>query len=157
MTVSGRDTSLIWALRALVMLTILAGLERSASDDCRAAVPPAPLQLQMAHALRAATRPGEMVVADDQYVAGLAGRTVPAQLVDTSQVRIVASYRQAWYRSPWSLTAGQVERLMTRAQVRVILFASGRFDLVPGLRAWVDAHFQPVARFGDGRTLYRGT
>jgi hypothetical protein len=98
----------------------------------------------MASALRAATLPQDLVATDDQYVAGLADREVPPQLVDTSMVRIVSGY----------LTASQLESIITQLDVRVILFASGRFYLIPGFSAWVEANYTKIADFGDGNALY---
>ena len=100
--------------------------------------------VEMASALRAATLPGDLVASDDQYIAGLADRNVPPELVDTSQVRILSGY----------LSASQLESLITRYDVRVILFASGRFDMIAGFRSWVEANFTQIASFGDGRALY---
>ena len=93
---------------------------------------------------RASTAPGDIVVTDDQYVAGLADRDVPPELVDTSQVRLQSDY----------LTRQQLEDLITREDIRVILFASGRFDLIPGFRAWVEARYTAVATFDNNHTLY---
>ena len=101
-------------------------------------------QRQMASALRAETLPQDQIVTDDQYIAGLADRTVLPQLVDTSQVRIASGY----------LTAQQLESAITKADARVILFASGRFDGVPGFREWVRENYTQAIDFGDGRALY---
>lgn len=111
----------------------------------QAAARPVPQNVaQLAAALRAATVPGDLVVTDDQYVAGLADRTVPAELVDTSSVRITSGY----------LTAQQLEDAITRADARTILFSSGRFAQVPGFKQWVNANFTQIADFGGGRALY---
>ncbi len=105
---------------------------------------PQPDRLEMALALRAATAPGDIVVTDDQYVAGLADRDVPPELVDTSQVRLQSGY----------LTRQQLEDMITRQDIRVILFASGRFDLIPGFRAWVEQRYTAVATFDNNHTLF---
>jgi dolichyl-phosphate-mannose-protein mannosyltransferase len=111
----------------------------------QAAARPVPQDVaQLAAALRAATVPGDLVVTDDQYVAGLADRTVPPALVDTSSVRITSGY----------LTAQQLEDAITRADARTVLFASGRFAQVPGFKQWVNANFTQIADFGSGRALY---
>jgi hypothetical protein len=111
----------------------------------QAAARPVPQNVaQVAAALRAATVPGDLVVTDDQYVAGLADRTVPAALVDTSSVRITSGY----------LTAQQLEDAITQADARTILFSSGRFAQVPGFKQWVNANFSQIADFGGGRGLY---
>jgi hypothetical protein len=101
-------------------------------------------QMQAASALARFTVPSDVVASDDQYVAGLAGRNVLPQLVDTSEVRIKSGY----------LTTDQVEGLLARNDTRAVLFASGRFDLLPGFRAWVEAHFTRVAELPGGGALY---
>jgi 4-amino-4-deoxy-L-arabinose transferase-like glycosyltransferase len=99
---------------------------------------------QMVQALQDKALPSGLVVTDDQYVAALAGRDTPPELVDTSLVRIATG----------SLTTDEVERIIRRDDVRVILFATDRLDRLPGLRVWVEANFQPVKTFGAGETLY---
>jgi 4-amino-4-deoxy-L-arabinose transferase-like glycosyltransferase len=99
---------------------------------------------QMVQALRDHATPPGIVMTDDQYVAALAGRDTPPELVDTSLVRIGTD----------SLTADEVERIIRRDDVRVVLFATDRLDRLPGLRAWVAANFQPARSFGAGETLY---
>jgi 4-amino-4-deoxy-L-arabinose transferase-like glycosyltransferase len=99
---------------------------------------------QMVQALQDHPIPSGIVVTDDQYVAALAGRDTPPELVDTSLVRIGTG----------SLTAEVVERIIRRDNVRVVLFATDRLDRLPGLRAWVETNFQQVRSFGAGETLY---
>jgi len=100
--------------------------------------------LSMVSALDAFTAPGDLVVGDDQYVVALANRSTPPQLVDTSGVRIGSG----------SLTTAQLESIILQDNVRVVLFASGRFQEAPGFAAWVKANFNQVASFGNGRALY---
>jgi hypothetical protein len=102
------------------------------------------VSVEMSSALRAATLPQDLVASDDQYIAGLADRNVPPQLVDTSQVRIRSGH----------LTAQQLETIISTQDVRFILFASGRFNLIPGFSAWVAANYTKIADFGDGHALY---
>jgi 4-amino-4-deoxy-L-arabinose transferase-like glycosyltransferase len=99
-----------------------------------------------AFVLAAATLPDDLVVTDDQYVAGLADRDVPPDLVDTSFVRVQAGY----------LSAQQLEREADSSRVRAVLFYSGRFDRVPGFRAWIanNPRFVLVRTFGPGKWLY---
>jgi hypothetical protein len=127
-----------------VVLVALAAANFTINAQVYATKPPHADQLEMALALRAATAPGEIVVSDDQYVAGLADRDVPPELVDTSLVRLYTN----------SLSRQQLEDLITRDDIRVILFASGRFDLIPKFRDWVDQRYTAVATFDNGHTLY---
>jgi hypothetical protein len=128
---------------ALVALLALWGLGAGVVQAAQAHGPTAQ-QIAIAGLLSATTQPGDYVLSDDQYLAGLANRDVPPQLVDTSSVRILSGY----------LTAAQIEQAAQEANVRAVLFANGRFDQVPGLRTWVVAHFKQVADFGHGITLY---
>lgn len=127
-------------LLAVTLLTLGLGISSVRS----AAAPPAGDQAQAAVALERLTVPGDVVASDDQYAAALAGRDVPPELVDTSQVRIASGY----------LTAAQLEAILTRDDVRAILFSSGRFALIPGFSAWVQAHYTEVVDLGGGRGLY---
>jgi len=135
---------LAYGVVALALIVVLVGAVSGGIANRAAGAAPARETLRMASALQAFTQPGELVVSDDQAIAGLADRDVPPQLVDTSQVRISSGY----------LTASQLESIITRDSVRAILFASGRFDLIPGFRAWVAAHGQLAASFSHGHALY---
>lgn len=98
----------------------------------------------VANDLKTLTTPDQQVIADDQYIADMAGRSVPPELVDTSFVRIETGY----------LTPAQVIALAERPQVGAILFYTGRFDQIPGFRAWVEGHFHLARDYGNGRALY---
>jgi 4-amino-4-deoxy-L-arabinose transferase-like glycosyltransferase len=124
--------------------TLLAGLWLDARQIRAAETYTGGARAQMVQTLRDHAIPSGPVVTDDQYVAALAGRDTPPELVDTSLVRIATG----------SLTTDQVERMIQRDDARVVLFASGRFDHLPGLRAWVEANFHPSATFDPGQTLY---
>ncbi len=94
--------------------------------------------------LAGAVPPGDVVVTDNPYLAGLVGLREPPELIDTSFVRIETG----------ALTARQLEDIITRDDVRAVLFESGRFDRVPGFRDWVKRNFQVGKDFGAGRVLY---
>jgi hypothetical protein len=129
---------------ALAAAMVLLSLTVNVPNDMAAAQPEALVRLQMASVLRAASLPSDYVVTDDQLLAGMADRDVLPELVDTSSVRITSGY----------LTARQLEDIITRTDARYVLFASGRFDQMPGFRTWVSQHFARVADFGAGRGLY---
>lgn len=99
---------------------------------------------QVASDLRRLTSPQQSVITDDQYIATLAGRDVPPELVDTSTVRITAGY----------LTSNQVIAIAEQPQVEAILFYSGRFQSLPGFTAWVAQHFHLARTYGAGQMLY---
>ena len=95
-------------------------------------------------ALQATTKPDEQVVTDDPYVAALAGRSTPPELVDTARVRINSG----------NLTVGEAEAVTGRPEVGAVEFATGRLAVLPGFRDWVAQRFPVVRDLGDGRTLY---
>lgn len=127
-----------------VALVVLVNLGIGMFGVREAAQPVSGTPRQIAVALRAETLPQDQIVTDDQYIAGLADRTVLPELVDTSQVRIASGY----------LTAQELESVITKSDARVILFASGRFDGVPGFREWVRENYSQAIDFGGGRALY---
>jgi 4-amino-4-deoxy-L-arabinose transferase-like glycosyltransferase len=124
--------------------TLVAGLWLDARQTRAVIVYDGGTRAQMAQALQDHATPPGIVATDDQYGAALAGRDTPPELVDTSLVRIATG----------SLTTDAVERIIQRDDVRVVLFATGRFDHLPGFRAWVEANFQPIRSFGAGETVY---
>ncbi|HEX6819639.1 MAG TPA: phospholipid carrier-dependent glycosyltransferase [Ktedonobacterales bacterium] len=131
---------------AVVVLSaaFLIGATLSALEDQRAIIYPAADEVVIVNALRTRSVPSQPVVTDDPYLVGLAGRSVPPQLIDTSLVRIQTG----------NLTAKQIEAIVSAQGVNAILFASGRLDQVPGLRAWVRRNYAVGQDFGDGRVLY---
>jgi hypothetical protein len=94
--------------------------------------------------LKTLTTPDQQVITDDQYLADVADRSIPPELVDTSFERIQAGY----------LTTAQVIALAEQPQVGAIVFYTGRFDQLPGFRAWVEGHFHLAREYGNGRALY---
>jgi 4-amino-4-deoxy-L-arabinose transferase-like glycosyltransferase len=101
-------------------------------------------QVLISYTLAGAVPSGDVVVTDDPYLAGLVGLRLPPELIDTSLVRIETG----------NLTAKQLETVITRDDVRAVLFSSGRFDRVPGFRGWVTHNFEARKDFGGGRILY---
>ena len=137
----GAQRALGWLLAGALLSGLVVGVghaQGAAAQNLSAR------QRTMVLALETETLLGDVVVSDDQYLVGLAGHSTPPELVDTSQVRIASGY----------LTAGQVETLIVRLDTRVVMFASGRFDALPGFRAWVTGHFSKIADFGGGDALY---
>jgi hypothetical protein len=139
-----QPTVLTYGALILLGVTFVAGLWFGLADSQHAAEYAPTDQLAMANALSNVTPSGQMAVTDDQYLAGLVGIDVPPELVDTSEVRIAGG----------QLTASELERAITQSGAPVVLFASGRFDEVPGFRAWAEANFKQVQSFGAGRALY---
>jgi hypothetical protein len=138
----GRNAVLA-GLLLLVLGVVLLDL-RDARDYPLGPVANAAQISQVASDLASFTTPAQQVITDDQYIAMLANRDVPPTLVDTSSVRITTGY----------LTTAQVEAIAEQPQVGAILFYTGRFDNLPGLRAWVTQHFQLARDYGKGRDLY---
>ncbi len=105
--------------------------------------PPADV-MQVANDLSVLTQPGDLVVTDDQMIAVLADREIPAPLVDTSNVRIASG----------ALTMQEVVKVAADPRVTALIWYSGRFDHLPGLRDWVTRNFIRVIDYGGGRALY---
>jgi len=52
------------------------------------------------------------------------------------------------------LTAAVLEDFIARNRIHVILFASGRFDRLPGFRAWVAQRYTQVRTFDRHGALF---
>lgn len=131
---------------ALTLLVLAGGVDLARDWQANASANrPLPLRtVKLVNALERFSAPDEFVLSDDQFVAALANRDLPPQLVDTSFVRISSGY----------LSAAQLEGLIARDRIRVVLFTTGRLDQVPGFRAWVSQHFTLVASFDDHGALF---
>ncbi|HTJ27978.1 MAG TPA: glycosyltransferase family 39 protein [Candidatus Limnocylindria bacterium] len=108
---------------------------------------PVALERRALAGLRAATKPGEVVVTDAQFLAGLAGLDIPPPLVDTSFVRVRSG----------SLDAAALIAQTSAPDVCAVLFFSGRLtepELEP-YRRWVAGHFARVAVYGPGMELWQ--
>ena len=128
----------------VLALILLIAFGKSMGQEIVAQHNPPTALIQAASDLQQFTVAGDLVVTDDQIIAVLAGREVPAALVDTSQVRILAG----------ALTTQQVIASAMNPRVTAILWYSGRFDNLVGLRAWVTSHFVAAVTYGNGRVLY---
>jgi 4-amino-4-deoxy-L-arabinose transferase-like glycosyltransferase len=95
-------------------------------------------------ALRSLTRPGDLVVSDDQFAVAAAGRDTPPELVDTAFVRLDSQH----------VTAADVESIIVREDVRAVYLATHRLDRLPGLSDWLRAHFPRTTLVGDGGIVY---
>jgi hypothetical protein len=142
--VRAKESLLMAGTLAALGVTLVAGLWLDARQIRADNAYDGGTRAQMVQALQDHAIPSGPMVTDDQYVAALAGRDTPPELVDTSLVRIATG----------SLTTEEVERVIRRDDVRVVLFATDRIDRLPGLRTWVEANFQPVKSFGSGEMLY---
>jgi len=130
---------------SLILATLLgiAFITSLVQQNTAAQHPPTDV-VQMANDVSVLTQPDDLVVTDDQMIAVLAGREVPAPLVDTSGVRIASG----------ALTTRQVMAVATDPRVTAIVWYSGRFDHLPGLRSWVTHSFIRAIDYGNGRALY---
>ncbi len=96
--------------------------------------------------IRAETQPGQLIITDAQFLAAQAGRSTPADLVDTSSVRIQSGY----------LTSQQLINDAALPQVHAILFYTGRLrnaDLA-SFDTWVTQHYRLVRDYGNGNGLW---
>jgi len=104
------------------------------------------LQGHIATDLQQAITPDQLVVTDAQFIAGLAQRSTPPSLVDTSTVRITDQ----------SLPLQQLIAETLLPQVHAVLFFTGRFYLpnVAGYHAWVAQHFHLLHTYGPRQELW---
>jgi 4-amino-4-deoxy-L-arabinose transferase-like glycosyltransferase len=147
---SRATTYFSWIAIALIMITTLLNVQQDRLYYRTAVVTSASgftqLESRVATDLRLATAPNQLVVTDAQFIAGLADRTTPPALVDTSAVRITSNY----------LTLSQLESASSQLQVRAVLFFTGRFYLpnIVGFHSWVAQHFHLLHNYGAGRELW---
>jgi 4-amino-4-deoxy-L-arabinose transferase-like glycosyltransferase len=104
------------------------------------------LQRHVAVDLQRAITPGQLVVTDAQFIAGLAQRSTPPNLVDTSTVRITDQ----------SLTLQQLIAEASQPQVHAVLFFTGRLYLpeLAGFHSWVAQHFHLLHTYGPRQELW---
>jgi len=139
-----------WITIALIMITTILNIQQDRLYYRTAVVTSASgftqFESKVANDLRLATDHNQLVVTDAQFIAGLANRTTPPELVDTSAVRITSNY----------LTLLQIESATSEPQVRAVLFFTGRFYLpnVAGFHSWVTQHFHLLHNYGAGRELW---
>jgi len=139
-----------WIAIALIMITTILNVQQDRLYYSTAVATSASgftqLESKVATDLRLATAPNQLVVSDAQFIAGLADRTTPPALVDTSAVRITSNY----------LTLSQLESATSQPQVHAVLFFTGRFYLsnIAGFHSWVAQHFHLLHSYGAGRELW---
>ena len=105
------------------------------------------VDLRAASDLRQAIAPDQWVITDGQFIAGLAGRSTPPGLVDTSTVRITSGY----------VTLAQLEQAASNSRVHAVLFYSPRLSFLPETAAfhtWVAQHFRLLHTYGPGQELW---
>ena len=143
-------TYLTWGAVLLMLLTSLmdARVDRVYYRDAGALAVngQAQLEARIARDVQSALSPNQQIITDQQFIAGLANRETPPELVDTSMVRITSGY----------LTLTQLETIAARPQVQAVLFFSGRFSLPPvsAFHAWVAQRFHLLHNYGGGRELW---
>jgi len=100
--------------------------------------------LQVAHDLHDTTPSNQLVITDAQFIAGLADRSTPAFLVDTSTVRLATNY----------VTEQQLIQQASQPQVHTVLVYTGRLYTSKRFYAWVTQHFHLVKSYGSGQELW---
>jgi 4-amino-4-deoxy-L-arabinose transferase-like glycosyltransferase len=110
---------------------------RASADDAR-------INQTIAHDLRAQLKPGQLVITDGQFTAGMADANTPAALVDLSGVRIRSGY----------VSTEQLIQEASRSDVQCVLYVSGRLNQLPDFHQWVKQHYQLVQTYGVGKELW---
>jgi hypothetical protein len=101
--------------------------------------------LQVAQDIQRVTKPDQLVITDAQFIVALAGRSTPASLVDTSNVRIFTGY----------VTTQQLIQAALQPQVQAVLFYNDRLDLMqPSFYNWVQQHFHLANHYGTKAELW---
>ena len=104
------------------------------------------LELRVANDVRNAIAPDQYIITDGQFIAALADRNTPPDLVDTSMVRIASGY----LKYPQLITDA------SQPQVHAILFFTNRLKM-PQLTpffTWVTHHFHLKTKYGNGEELW---
>jgi hypothetical protein len=140
----GTRLTLIWLPALLVVGVLVLNLRSDLAQPLGMPAANAARLSQVASDLRLLTTPQQSVITDDQYIATLAGRDVPPELVDTSTVRITTGY----------LTTDQIITIAEQPHIGAVLFYSGRFQSLPGFSDWVAQHFHLARTYGPGQALY---
>ena len=91
-----------------------------------------------ARSLRALVPPDQFVLTDHPYIAFLARRMVPPELVDPSRGRTRAG----------TLTDDIAARAATDRDARVVLFWADRLRRLGRFNGWVEQRYRPVVSFG---------
>jgi hypothetical protein len=96
--------------------------------------------------IQAETQPGQLVITDAQFLVAQADRSTPADLVDTSSVRIQSGY----------LTSQQLISDAALPQVHAVLFYTGRLhnSELAAFNTWVKQHYRLVRNYGNGNGLW---
>src|SRR5579884_4052592 len=136
----GRPAAVTAAVTAVVMAAIYVG------GGAGSTLPSSPALRAASETVAASVPPAEAVVTDDPLVPFLAGRLVPAAVIDTSLVRVASG----------NLTEASVESALERPNVRAVVIWRGTFDRLPRVAACARALF-PVVAAQDGfrRVLVR--
>ncbi|HEY1352590.1 MAG TPA: phospholipid carrier-dependent glycosyltransferase [Ktedonobacteraceae bacterium] len=121
------------------------GLQFLAARGSSGAANPWQGDLRVADDLHNAITPGQWVVTDAQFIAGLADRDTPPALVDTSSIRIDTGY----------ITLAQLEQIAALPRVHAILFYTNRlYREQPSFVTWVARHFHLLHTYGPARELW---
>jgi hypothetical protein len=104
------------------------------------------LEMRVANDVRNAIAPDQYIITDGQFVAALADRNTPPDLVDTSMVRIASGY----------LKSQQLIADASQPQVHAILFFTNRLKLpqLVAFSTWVTHHFHLKTKYGNGEELW---
>jgi 4-amino-4-deoxy-L-arabinose transferase-like glycosyltransferase len=95
-------------------------------------------EISAAERIRSLTRPDDFVLTDNPYLAFLAGRRVPPELVDPSDARLHAG----------DLTDDEVLALVQAYDPEVIVLWNGKLSRLREFMSWVSADYALNRRFG---------
>ena len=144
--IQGKKLALVISLGAIILVLVASGfsfwqdMTYYQGVDAYAASSIIQQNVRVANDLHQAIAPDQWVITDGQFIAGLADRSTPPSLVDTSTVRLQTGY----------VTQAQLEQAAMDPRVHAVLFYTGRFyyvHQVSGFHAWVATHFHLLYKY----------
>jgi 4-amino-4-deoxy-L-arabinose transferase-like glycosyltransferase len=101
---------------------------------------------QMIKDINSQVKPNELIISDNQFLISQANRSTPANLVDTSTVRIESNY----------LTSQELINIAQKPNVRAILFYSNRLNnpKLIDFQKWIKGNFKLYHDYGNNIQLW---
>jgi hypothetical protein len=130
----------------LVLGTFLVALLWGIVSNISALTAPSPVSaLDAVQRLARSTSDDALVLTDEALIPFLAGRRVPPQLTDVSFNRIKAGL----------LTENEVIAVAeTSYPDAAFIWTDGRFEELPAVVVWIEAHYRLQVTYGDGARLF---
>ena len=99
-----------------------------------------------AEILKNLTRPSEMIITDNQFLAFVAGRLVPPELCDTSWMRIKSGL----------LTEDKLISILKNCGASTVIFWTGRLKSISGFYEYVLKHYRLLRFYDENKLIFHG-